>query len=65
MSTNDTNIRTTITASPEAMKKLEELQPNQKATETIRNILEAIVYFDGSIYDLLHTIAGNRSKEKD
>jgi hypothetical protein len=56
------NMPLTITLSVEAYRKIGELAPNHKQTETIRTLLEAIVYFRGNYYELLATIGGNRKE---
>ena len=53
----------TITLSVEAYRKIGELNPNQKHTETIRSLLEAVVYFSGNFFELLAIIANNRTKK--
>ena len=50
------NTRLTITISQEAYRRVGELSPNTKQSETIRLILEAITAYNGNLYDLLHRI---------
>lgn len=56
------NMPLTITLSVEAYRKIGDLAPNHKQTETIRNLLEAIVYFRGNYYELLAIIGGNQNR---
>ena len=51
------NIPLTITVSLEAYRKLGELCPNQKQTNTIRTILEAVTHFKGNYFQLLASIS--------
>lgn len=57
------NTRMTITCSIDAYRRVGELAPTQKQTETIRQILESLVYFKGNFYELLATI-GTSKKNK-
>ena len=47
----------TITLSVEAYRKIGDLVPSQKASVTIRQMLESTIYFKGNFYELLATIA--------
>ena len=52
--------RMTITCSIDAYRRVGELAPTQKQTETIRQILESLVYFKGNFYELLANIGTNK-----
>ena len=54
------NVRTTISCSIEAWRKIGEIAPTQKQTTTITQILESIVKFKGDYYELLARIAVNK-----
>ena len=56
-------LRVTITVSTDAYRALGEINPTQKASLNIRQILEACVYFKGNFYELLATIA-QKPKDK-
>jgi hypothetical protein len=53
------NMPVTITISIEAYRKIGELSPNQKQTETIRNLLEAICFYNGNFFELLALISNS------
>jgi hypothetical protein len=55
--------RMTITCSIDAYRKVGELAPTQKPTESIRQILESLIYFKGNYYELLGMI-GTKNKDK-
>lgn len=56
--------RMTITCSMDAYRRVGELAPTTKQTETIRQILEALVYFKGNFYELLATIGTSQQTKK-
>ena len=56
--------RMTITCSIDAYRRVGELAPTQKQTETIRQILESLVYFKGNFYELLANI-GTSKKQRE
>ena len=56
--------RMTITCSIDAYKRVGELAPTQKQTETIRQILESLVYFKGNFYELLANIGTNKKQRE-
>jgi serine protease inhibitor len=56
--------RMTITCSVDAYRKIGEIAPTQKQTETIRQILESIVYFKGNFYELLAIIGTNKTSKQ-
>lgn len=46
----------TITISQTCYRKMGELAPTHKPSETIRNVLEAVNMFKGNYYDLISLI---------
>lgn len=55
----------TITISQSAYRRIGELAPTHKQSETIRNVLEAINFFKGNYYDLVSLITHPPKQEKD
>tara|TARA_E500000331_G_scaffold310121_1_gene316704 strand:- start:180 stop:371 length:192 start_codon:yes stop_codon:yes gene_type:complete len=55
-------IRTTVTCSLDAYRRLGEIAPTQKPAETLRQIVEAMIYFKGNYYDFLSLIGGSQKK---
>ena len=53
----------TITLSQTAYRRLGELAPTHKPSETIRNVLEAINFFKGNYYDLVSIITNPPKKD--
>lgn len=53
----------TITLSQSAYRRLGELAPTHKQSETIRNILEATLFFKGNFYDLISLITQDKKSD--
>ena len=56
--------RMTITCSLDAYRRIGDLAPTQKQTETIRQILESLMYFKGNYYELLAVIGTSNKAKK-
>jgi hypothetical protein len=54
----------TITLSQTAYRRIGELAPTHKPSETIRNVLEAVNFFKGNYYDLVSLITNPPKKEE-
>lgn len=59
------NMPLTITLSVEAYRKIGELNPNQKQTENIRTLLEAVCHWKGNFFQLLSAITEYQPKKND